>query len=338
MACYSKAGLVLFLVMITLVLNGTHGYRGKRATDAVPHSLQEDMDAQISRTDILGNNTQQMISVLGLQTQQLASMLNRSTQMVSILETQSEQFKNLTSVIESMAALLAHSFPILTKGLRLTAGDCLDIAAQGPYSSGVYTITPWDDLGNKGSFKVYCDMNPEDGGWTVLQRRINGSVDFYRDWNEYKNGFGDPNGEFWLGLDKLNRLTSTRGVSWTLKVELEDFEGNTSYALYDDFRIGNESTQFQLSIGTYSGTAGDSLDYHNGAKFSTKDRDNDTGSDNCAQDRGGAWWYKSCAYSNLNGPYLESAERTWKSVNWYHWKNAENALKHAQMKMRPTTL
>ncbi|XP_072030139.1 fibrinogen C domain-containing protein 1-like, partial [Amphiura filiformis] len=201
-------------------------------------------------------------------------------------------------------------------------------------ASGIYTITPWDDLGYKGSFKVFCDMKTDDAGWTVFQKRINGSVDFYRDWVQYKNGFGDLDGEFWLGLDKLNRLTSTR-VSWQLKVELEDFEENIAYALYDDFHIGDESTQFQLSIGTYNGTAGDSLRYHEGMKFTTKDRDNDLSGGDCADARGGAWWYNACQYSNLNGPYLSSATTTTKAIVWYHWKSASIALKKAQMKIRP---
>ncbi|XP_072032412.1 fibrinogen C domain-containing protein 1-A-like [Amphiura filiformis] len=230
--------------------------------------------------------------------------------------------------------MLSQSLAILTKGLRLTAGDCSDVAAQGPYASGIYTITPWDDLGNKGSFKVFCDMKTDDAGWTVFQKRINGSVDFYRDWVEYKNGFGDLDGEFWLGLDKLNRLTSTQ-VTWQLKVELEDFEGNTAYALYDDFHIGDELTQFQLSIGTYSGTAGDALRLHEGMKFSTKDKDNDIWSSDCASTRGGAWWYGGCEHSNLNGPYLTSATSTHRAITWYHWKSTRIALKKAQMKIRP---
>ncbi len=328
--------------MLILKIEDVQCNRQKRATGAVPHSLQENVHAQLLRTDMLGNNTHRMINVLEMQTEQITSMLNHSAQMVSLMATQKEQVKNLTHVVESMAALtavvesMAALFPVLIKGLRLTAGDCSDIAAQGPYSSGVYTITPWDDLGNKGSFKVYCDMKADNAGWTVFQKRINGSVDFYRDWNEYKNGFGDLDGEFWLGLDRLNRLTSTR-VSWQLKVELEDFEGNTAYAMYDDFHIGDESTQFQLSIGSYSGTAGDSLTYHAGMKFSTKDSNNDVSSGGtCATSHKGAWWYNRCHSSNLNGPYLESAQSTSNAITWYYWKTRHIALKKAEMKIRPT--
>ena len=84
--------------------------------------------------------------------------------------------------------------------------------------------------------QVLCDMTTNGGGWTVFQRRLNGSVDFYRDWSSYKNGFGDLHGEFWLGNDNLHRLTAAGNVS--LRVDLEDFEGNITYAEYATFKVG----------------------------------------------------------------------------------------------------
>lgn len=110
--------------------------------------------------------------------------------------------------------------------------------------------------------QVFCDMTTDSGGWTVFQRRVDGSVDFYRDWNSYKNGFGDLNGEFWLGNDNLHRLTAAKKA--ILRVDLEDFEGNTTYAEYRTFKVGNEGNRYQLSIKEYSGTAGDSMVYISG--------------------------------------------------------------------------
>jgi len=72
------------------------------------------------------------------------------------------------------------------------------------------------------------------GGWTVFQKRLNGSVDFFLDWSDYKAGFGDLNGEFWLGLNKIHRLTSDGSV---LRVDLEDFEEHTAYAEYNKFGL-----------------------------------------------------------------------------------------------------
>ncbi|XP_058178527.1 fibrinogen-like protein 1 [Anopheles ziemanni] len=129
------------------------------------------------------------------------------------------------------------------------------------------------------------------GSWTVFQRRIDGSVDFFRNWTMYKHGFGDVNGEHWLGLEQLHIMTSSGRHE--LLVLVEDFEGNSAYALYDEFKIASEEEKYKLTVGKYSGTVGDSLDYHNGSKFSTFDQDNDADDDNnCAKDFQGAWWFE----------------------------------------------
>ena len=119
-------------------------------------------------------------------------------------------------------------------------------------------------------------METDGGGWTVFQRRQDGSVDFYRNWIDYEEGFGNLTGEFWLGLSKVHRLTSNGTNS--LRVDLGDFENNTAYAQYSTFSIGDSTTEYTLNVGGYSGTAGDGLvdgHNHNGMKFSTKDNDND---------------------------------------------------------------
>ena len=107
---------------------------------------------------------------------------------------------------------------------------------------------------------VFCDMTMDGGGWTVFQRRLNGSVDFYRDWASYKNGFGDLNGEFWLGNDNIHRLTAVDDV--TLRVDLEDFDGNIKHAEFAIFKVADEGDKYRLEIGGYNGTAGDSMGYH----------------------------------------------------------------------------
>ena len=166
----------------------------------------------------------------------------------------------------------------------------------------------------------------------MFQRRQDGSVDFYRGWNDYKAGFGQLTAEFWLGNDKIHRLTGSRPSS--LRVELEDWNGGKAYAKYGKFKIGNEQAQYKLEVGSYSGTAQDSLTYHNNMAFTTKDRDNDRRGSNCAVSYTGAWWYNSCHNSNLNGKYLGDTTST-TGVNWYHWKNADVSLKFTEMKLRP---
>ena len=187
----------------------------------------------------------------------------------------------------------------------------------------------------KGSFNVYCDMRTDGGGWTVFQRRQDGSVDFYRGWNDYKSGFGQLTAEFWLGNDKIHRLTAARPSS--LRVELEDWNGVRVYAKYGTFNISDEQAKYRLKVGSYSGTAGDSLgpgDYDlNNMAFTTKDRDNDRYGNNCAVLFTGAWWYKGCHESNLNGKYLGQKYDS-RGLKWNRFRGSLS-LKFTEMKLRP---
>ncbi|XP_064613286.1 fibrinogen-like protein 1 [Liolophura sinensis] len=144
--------------------------------------------------------------------------------------------------------------------------------------------------------------------WTVIQRRYNGSEDFYRTWSEYKSGFGVPESEFWIGNDNIYHLTKNGQMS--LRIELEDWEGVKYHADYDHFSIGNEDKLFRLHVSGYHGNAGDSLtstwESHDGQPFSTHDRDNDARfHDNCSEHYHGAWWFTSCFTSHLNGKYMQ---------------------------------
>jgi len=125
--------------------------------------------------------------------------------------------------------------------------NCSEIYKSGARKDGVYTIKP----DNLPAFDVFCDQTTAGGGWTVFQKRLNGSVDFYRNWTDYKVGFGDLNGEFWLGLDNIHRLTSDN--NGMLRVDLEDFEGNTAYAEYNKFSVKNENDLYRLNLASYSG-------------------------------------------------------------------------------------
>ena len=175
-------------------------------------------------------------------------------------------------------------------------------------------------------------METDGGGWTVFQRRMDGSQNFYLYWKNYDLGFGKLYEEFWLGLNKIHRLTTS---SSSLRVDLEDFVGKKKYAKYSVYSVGNALAQYNLSIGGYSGNAGNSLSWHHGIKFSTRDRDNDVWSGNCAQSYKGAWWYRNCHQSNLNGQYLFGPQGSYaKGVNWYHWKGYNYSLKFTEMKLR----
>ena len=175
-------------------------------------------------------------------------------------------------------------------------------------------------------------MDTDGGGWVVFQRRMDGTVDFYRNWADYVKGFGDLNGEFWLGLNKIHRLT--QAASTTLRVDLADFEGESAYANYSTFQVLDSSRKYQLNVGGYLGDAGDSMAHHNGAKFTTKDQDNDHDGVNCAISYKGAWWYTACHISNLNGQYLSGQHSTFADgVNWRAWKGFYYSLKTTEMKL-----
>ena len=206
--------------------------------------------------------------------------------------------------------------------------SCLDVLNAGHTRSGVYTIRIPNTY--PGIVDVYCDQETDGGGWLVFQRRLDGSVDFYKLWEDYRHGFGDISAEFWLGNDNLHELTKS---SQELRVDLLDFSGNKAYAKYSSFSVGSLSESFALSISGYSGTAGDSMTGHNGAGFATED--GGTGKRSCVKSYKGPWWHEVCYYSNLNGMYFDSETSNSQSLNWYHWKNSHLSLKGSEMKIRP---
>jgi len=181
-------------------------------------------------------------------------------------------------------------------------------------------------------FKVFCDMDTDDGGWTVFQKRD----DFYRTWLEYKRGFGDLQRQFWLGNDRLSLLTNQD--LYQLRIDLEDFDGEKRFAQYYSVRVANEVDKYRLTVESYSkGNAGDSLTRHNNMRFSTKDQDNDLVPSSCAQQHNGAWWYDQCYLSNLNGDYLRGYHPTTNAggVHWASFRGYNYSLKRTEMKIRP---
>ncbi|RUS77530.1 hypothetical protein EGW08_014714 [Elysia chlorotica] len=147
--------------------------------------------------------------------------------------------------------------------------------------------------------EILCDTVTDRGGWIVIQRRVTGEVDFYRGWASYKAGFGSVDNDFWLGNDNIHTITSIG--QYELRVEIK-YRGESKFANYGNFSIDGGKESYTLHVGSYSGTAGDSLEYQNGQNFSTFDHDNDLLKySNCAEFYHGAWWYKDCHHSNLNG-------------------------------------
>ncbi|XP_075416507.1 tenascin isoform X8 [Tenrec ecaudatus] len=207
--------------------------------------------------------------------------------------------------------------------------DCSQAMLNGDTSSGLYTIYLHGDKTQ--ALEVYCDMSSDGGGWIVFLRRNSGQEDFYRNWKAYAAGFGDRREEFWLGLDNLNKITAQG--QYELRVDLRD-HGETAYAVYDRFSVGDAKTRYKLKAEGYSGTAGDSMAYHNGRSFSTFDKDTDSAITNCALSYKGAFWYKNCHRVNLMGKYGDNNHS--QGVNWFHWKGHEHSIQFAEMKLRPS--
>uniref|UniRef100_A0A3P9Q4C5 Tenascin Ca n=1 Tax=Poecilia reticulata TaxID=8081 RepID=A0A3P9Q4C5_POERE len=206
--------------------------------------------------------------------------------------------------------------------------DCAQILLNGETTSGLYTVY----IGGEESqpIQVYCDMTTDGGGWLVFLRRQNGKLEFFRNWKSYTAGFGNMSDEFWLGLSNLQKITSLG--HYELRVDLQD-NGESAYAQYDKFTLAEPRTRYKVYLGAYSGTAGDSMSYHQGRPFSTYDNDNDIAVTNCALSYKGAFWYKNCHRVNLMGKYGDSSHS--KGINWFHWKGHEHSIEFAEMKIRP---
>jgi len=194
-------------------------------------------------------------------------------------------------------------------------------------------------------------MATDGGGWVVFQSRKEGYLHFNRSWENYRSGFGDLNGEFWLGFDKITRFT---GVATELRIDLIACNNSKGHAKYRNFHIGDSSSKYLLTISGYTGDIGDMLSHSNNMKFSTYDNDNDRDNNkNCASERNAGYWYDHCGeYESfpktaLNGPYPDHNHRDASQYSLYHhsskfifWKGwpspvpKHDAICNTQMKLR----
>ncbi|XP_026005790.1 angiopoietin-related protein 4 [Astatotilapia calliptera] len=221
-----------------------------------------------------------------------------------------------------------------------TASDCHELFMRGETTSGVYTIQP----ANSEPFEVFCEMTA-DGGWTMIQRRQDGSVDFDQLWDAYEKGFGSLNGEFWLGLEKIYSIA--KDGSYILNIKLSDWVDDLATVRLP-FQLGGQETKYSLQIqkgGTFSDLESSlATDTASGLPFSTHDQDNDQKSDtNCAKHLSGGWWFSNCGRSNLNGRYFQSPppkqrHQRKQGIFWKTWRGRYYPLKSSMMMIAPAAI
>ncbi|XP_037785778.1 techylectin-5B-like [Penaeus monodon] len=217
-------------------------------------------------------------------------------------------------------------------GSSFVRRNCLDLKNNNYLSSGIYVVAPYDCCPDK-LVSVYCDMDTDGGGWTVIQRRdqFDTQLNFFRGWDDYVTGFGKLRKEFWLGLDNIHAFTNQTNCE--IRFDLADFEGKSRWAKYSQFLVKSKASNYELRISGYSGNAGDAMSYHNAMVFTTKDSPVHSV---CPEKHQGAWWYNNCLHANLNGQYLAGPHTTLGiGVNWYEWRRLRYSLKLSEMKIRP---
>ena len=216
--------------------------------------------------------------------------------------------------------------------------DCRDLHERGNRANGLYNITK----PNKQVLKVYCDMETDGGGWTVIQRRIDGSTDFNRGWSDYKHGFGDVEKNMWIGLENMHSLASPSSNT-TLRIDLKHRRKGDElfFATYRSFQIGDENDRYRIRVSGYSGTAGDAFNVipsymaNNNMVFTTKDRDNDNHiNKNCADDYKGGWWYNGCHNCQLNGLFPSTATHSASFMSWKTIDDLHGNIYFSEMKIR----
>nr|XP_056701265.1 angiopoietin-related protein 3 [Euleptes europaea] len=213
------------------------------------------------------------------------------------------------------------------------ATDCTWIYNRGEQSNGIYSIKP----NRSKAFNVYCEMKTE-SSWTVIQNRVDGSLDFNQTWESYINGFGNLEGEFWLGLRKIHSIVDQ--ADYILRIELEDWKANKRYIEYT-LTMGGPETDYAICLTKITGNIASALPEQKEVKFSTKDHGNNTeGNTDCPDNYSGGWWHNECEETNLNGKYTTPTskgklERRKRGLYWKPHKGRSYLLKSTKLMLHP---
>ena len=209
--------------------------------------------------------------------------------------------------------------------------DCEELKQAGIKEDGVYSIF----TGKLYLIKVYCEMSTDGGGWIVIQKRFDGSVDFNRNWNDYKNGFGDINGEYWLGNEFVHQYTEKYQTE--MKIEAVAFDGENATLVLQKFTLSDEASKYIFDYNTCQGLCSD-LEVNKGKRFTTCDQDNDEkDSGNCAVQYNGGWWFEGCYWIYLNGRYSnEETVGPESAIHWAGFRGYAKSLKKTKIMIRRT--
>ncbi|XP_072233296.1 fibrinogen-like 2a [Leuresthes tenuis] len=324
-------------------VDGTrHGHGSIFGKNTPTPSTTQEMQVKLNKMSASLRNARSQISALQGRLEGL-NLLNMDNVQAMV----DRRVENITGVVNKLSSTCTTPCAVQNSPQFILAPrDCSDYNVLEVRKNDVYRVTP--DPRN-GTFEVFCDMESFGGGWTVIQQRLDGSVSFNRTWDEYKKGFGNLRGEFWLGNDHIHLLTKAKDM--ILRVELEDFEDVREYAKYDQFYVANEYLRYRVSISGYSGTAGNAISFnkhfnHDQKFFSTPDRDNDMyPSGNCGAYYSSGWWFDACMSANLNGKYYHKRYKgvrngifwgTWHNMTTeYYPTNYRQAFKTVKMMIRP---
>ncbi|XP_048351851.1 angiopoietin-related protein 3 isoform X2 [Sphaerodactylus townsendi] len=216
---------------------------------------------------------------------------------------------------------------------KSNATDCTWIHNRGEQFSGIYSIKP----NRSNTFNVYCEMTTE-RSWTVIQNRVDGSLDFNQTWESYINGFGNLEGEFWLGLHKIHSIVDQ--AHYILRAELEDWKANKHYIEYT-LIMGGPETDYTARLAKVTGNIPSALPEQKEVKFSIKDNGKNTEENSdCPENYSGGWWHNECEEINLNGKYTMPTskgklERRKRGLYWKPHKGRSYLLKSTKLMLHP---
>nr|XP_033811814.1 angiopoietin-related protein 4 [Geotrypetes seraphini] len=304
---------------------------GRRASSPPPPPPAEDWSRMQS---LIVAQSKRIDELLGQVKLQQYSLDKQNLQIKSLQSKIQDKTQGQTwrAILKKQSKGISENQSVSTEPTQTLSADCHQLFLAGQRSSSVFWVQP----ARSPPLEVFCDM-AADGGWTVIQRRMDGSVDFDQLWEVYMKGFGDLKGEFWLGLEKMFHLSQQR--PGRLHIELQDWGGQSRYIEFL-FSLGGQDTGYALHL--HERVAGDldnAMREVEPLRFSTRDQDQDLKPDtNCAKHLSGGWWFSSCGHANLNGRYFHSTPRQRherkQGIFWKTWKGRYYPLKATVIKMR----